>query len=152
MPSETTPDNNQTPRSDGRPCLVTVTAILLTLVGFSLEVLAIPGILGILNRISKGIYTDPPDTIATIVLMFIGGILAFAGGIGLLRMKRWGRILAIGFIICYLIAEIARLLTCKCYPANQQAFVLFDLILLLVRLIAAVIIVRWYIVNRRRFT
>ncbi|MBA3873747.1 MAG: hypothetical protein H0X30_31830 [Anaerolineae bacterium] len=135
-----------------RPITVLLGAILLTLVGFMLLVLGVPGILGILERASRQVYSDTPDTVLSVIAMIIVGIMAFAAGIGLLKMRRWGWVLGliitIGFLLyqAYLTVSV-----CGCMPFIQSDYTLVGLGLFLLPYMIGVLLIVWHWENRRLF-
>ena len=135
-----------------RPIAVLLHAILLTLVGFALLVLGVPGIFGILERASRQVYSDTPDIVLSVIAMLIVGIMAFAAGIGLLRMRRWGWVLGLVITIGFLLYQAYLTVSvCSCVPFIQRDYTLVGLGLFLLPYAIGVFLVSWHWENRRLF-
>jgi hypothetical protein len=136
-----------------RPITALIHAILFTLVGFMLLVLGVPGIFGILERASRQVYTDTPDTVLSVIGMLVVGIMAFAAGIGLLRMRRWGWALALVMTIGFLLYQAYLTLTvCSCMPFIQRDYTLVGLGLFLLPYMIGVLLIVWHWENKRLFS
>ncbi len=135
-----------------RPITVLIHAILLTLVGFMLFVLGVPGILGVLERSSRQVYSDTPDIILSIIAMLVVGSLAFAAGIGLLRMRRWGWVLGVVTTIGFLLYQAYITLTvCSCAPFIQRDYTLVGFGIFLLPYGIGLALVVWHWENRHLF-
>lgn len=134
-----------------RPVWITLHAILMTLVGFFLILLAVPGLIGIVERQIRGVKTDSLDTILTITLMFVVSLVALFAGMGLLQRRNWGRILAIIATSLYLLWQLYNDLTYLRIPFIHRDYTIIGLLLFLVPYTVASLLIILHLTSSEKF-
>ncbi len=136
-----------------RPAIVSIYAILLTFIAFFVIVLDGSALVGIIMRLSSQNYRDTSDVILSAVAIFIAAIVTFAAGIGLLRMRRWGLVLALivtfGFVIYQTFTTIV---VCQCAPVIQQGYTVRGTGFFLLPYVIGLPLAGWHWQHRELFT
>jgi hypothetical protein len=143
---------SKNPLPSKRPVIVSIYAILLTFIAFFVVVLDGSALLGIIMRVSNQDYRDTPDVVLSAIAIFIAAIMTFGAGIGLLRMRRWGLVLALivtfGFVIYQ---TFTTLVVCQCVPFIQQNYTVRGLGFFLLPYVIGLPIAGWHWNKRHLF-